>query len=214
MAEKDRLTIEQVKIKLFRVHGDNLTLDELTYVDMRTRCRFIDKDFPNDEWWASPDSVISGKRNHPKRGVLICSQSRRYTIDEIKERVEKVHGNELTIDESTYVDMKTKCRFIDKDYGEKFDSPHNVINHKRRHKLRGFISRMKSLNKHTLKYNWETGEEVDCTAGYEPLVVDRWNEEKERFCWQIPFENKEENYFYFVDAYLPDKDIYIEIKRI
>jgi hypothetical protein len=75
------------------------------------------------------------------------------------------------------------------------------------------LKAIRSSKKRIIKYNWETNEEVICTANYEAKVVDYWNENKIRFQWQIPFENKEDKYVYFVDAYLPDKDIYIEIKR-
>lgn len=43
---------------------------------------------------------------------------KKLTIEEIKQRLKDVHGDMVILDESTYVDTNTKCRFIDKDYGE------------------------------------------------------------------------------------------------
>lgn len=51
----------------------------------------------------------------------------RISINEIKNRIFVKHGNEITIDETTYIDTKTKCRFIDKYYGEWFAYPTNII---------------------------------------------------------------------------------------
>lgn len=60
-----RLTIDQVKEKLFKVHGNVITLDGSTYKNTHTKCRFIDKDFGS--WFAVPNNVLGG-HGHSKRG--------------------------------------------------------------------------------------------------------------------------------------------------
>ena len=64
---------------------------------------------------------------------------------------------------------------------------------------------------------WKTSELLACQGGWEPKVVSQWNQEKEEFVWQIVFKiPKEEPLIggrtYRVDAYLPNKDLYVEIK--
>jgi hypothetical protein len=208
--QSQKTPIEEIKNKIFKIHGDIITIDESTYINILTKSRFVDKDY--GEWWTAPNNVINKKCSHPKRGMLKNAIKQRFAIEKVKENLFKVHGDIVILDESTYVNMQTKCRFIDKDYGAWWATPNNIIYWKKGHKLRGYLKQIKSSNNITLKYNWETGEEVICKASYESKVVDRWNKEKERFRWQIPFENKEEKYTYFIDAYLPDKDIYVEIK--
>ena len=67
---KNKLSIEQIKINLFNVHGERVVLDESTYIDTHTKCRFIDKDF--GEWWSTPNNVIGQKQRHPAgKGIRI-----------------------------------------------------------------------------------------------------------------------------------------------
>lgn len=53
---------------------------------------------------------------------------RKLTIEEVKERVYKVHVNTVILDESTYVDIKTKCRFVHQIYGGWWARPYKVLN--------------------------------------------------------------------------------------
>jgi hypothetical protein len=227
------MSIEKVEEKLKQVHGDNITIDRTTYISCNKKAKFIDKDY--GEWWRVVNEIINGGSGHSKRGYQNSIEKQRLSIKEIEKRLFNLHGNDVVIDRKTYISLLKKAKFIDKDYGEWWAYVHNVVDAGQSHPKRGLekykqvcqkhfgcnnpqqnreihLKTIRSSNKHTMKYNWETNEEVDCTASYECAVVDNWNEVKERFRWQIPFENKEENYVYFVDAYLPDRDIYIEIK--
>jgi hypothetical protein len=115
-----KLTIEEVKERIKQIHGDIIVLDESTYVNVNTKCRFIDKDY--GEYWTLPFYPLSGcccKIRNDKK--LIKS------LSEIKEKLHKVHGDTITIDESTYVSCKKKAKFIDKDYGVWWAIPYNVI---------------------------------------------------------------------------------------
>jgi len=232
--EKSKISVEEAKKRLFKIHGDKVILDESTYINMTTKCRFIDKDY--GEWWIEPHCVINKKVGHKERFCKKISEIKLIPVQKIKERLKKIHGDAVVLDETTYVNKSTKCIFIDKDFGKWLTNPGDVLNghgHPKRGRinakqtcLKKFgveypsqnreirLKQIRSSNKHTLKYNWETNEEVDCTASYECAVVDTWNGNKERFGWQIPFKNEEKGYVYFVDAYLIDRDTYIEIKRI
>jgi len=69
----------------------------------------------------------------------------------------------------------------------------------------------KSSNKSTILKHWKTEEEIVCTASYEKAVVEYFNKNKIDFEWQIRFDIPNGKK-YFIDAYLPQEDIYIEIK--
>lgn len=68
-----KIPIEKIKEKLFKVHGETVILDELTYINTMTKCRFIDKDY--GEWWAKPNKIIWAKQGHPKRRGEKIAQS-------------------------------------------------------------------------------------------------------------------------------------------
>ncbi|KKL60002.1 hypothetical protein LCGC14_2209700, partial [marine sediment metagenome] len=48
---------------------------------------------------------------------------KKLSIDEIKTRIKNIHGNQVVIDEDTYINTYIKARFIDKDYGEWWACP-------------------------------------------------------------------------------------------
>lgn len=57
------------------------------------------------------------------------------SIPEIKRRIKKCHGNKVKLNEETYTNTNTVCCFIDKDYGEWWAYPRDVIRghgHKKR----------------------------------------------------------------------------------
>ncbi len=69
---------------------------------------------------------------------LLCIQTmRRLTPQDISERVRKLHGDNITLDESTYEHCHSICRFIDKDYGEWWTAVWGVLQG-RGHPKRGY----------------------------------------------------------------------------
>jgi hypothetical protein len=94
-----------------------ITLDPTTYESVDKKARFIDSEF--GEWWAFPNNIMKGQC-HPKR-----TGNPVYTIEDIK----RILSNrpEITMDESTFVNVTTKARFIDKDYGEWWCLPQTLI---------------------------------------------------------------------------------------
>jgi len=124
-----RLTKEQVLGRVRSAHGDTVTCDYSTFISTKNKCRFVDKDY--GEWWASYNNVANGC-GHMMRRAEGC----RLKIAEIERRVFKAHGNTVSLDSSTYRDTRTKCRFIDKDYGEWWASPSNVYGLGNGHKKR------------------------------------------------------------------------------
>jgi hypothetical protein len=61
----NKLTIEEVERRLYEIHGDMVMLDKSTYKDVRTKCRFIDKEC--GEWWVAPHTLFSYKCGHPDK---------------------------------------------------------------------------------------------------------------------------------------------------
>jgi len=133
------LSIKEVKERLEKVHGSVVVLDEGTYVNTYTKARFIDKEF--GKWWVEPNYVLNNGTGHPKRGYIKNVRSHTLSIDIIKQRLYKIHGNTISIDESMYVNTNTKCRFIDKDYGEWWAVPNSILNHGTKHRKRGLQKR-------------------------------------------------------------------------
>jgi len=62
-----RLTIEQVKEKISKINPD-LELDDTTYKNVTTKCRFVDKKY--GEFWCRPGEIISGKQKGHRDGSL------------------------------------------------------------------------------------------------------------------------------------------------
>lgn|SRR3990167_795671 len=129
-----RISIEEIKKRIFDIYGDLIYLDEITYIGTNKKCRFFDKDY--GEFWNTPCDIYKRGRIHKIRSKQISREKRRMPIDELKKRLFEAHGEQVIIDESTYVKYKIKARFIDKKYGEWNATPMNVIQNKTRHPKR------------------------------------------------------------------------------
>jgi hypothetical protein len=74
---------------------------------MSQKATFLDEVY--GPWEATPASVVKD-HGHPERGKDLS----RLSLEEVKERLPK----HITIVDSTYINVSTKCKFFDKDYGE------------------------------------------------------------------------------------------------
>jgi hypothetical protein len=71
----------------------------------------------------------------------------------------------------------------------------------------------KSLKNSFILHHWRTKEEVICTGSWEKKVVEYFNKNKINYLWQPKtFHIKEKNTSYRPDCYLPDLDLWVEIK--
>jgi len=140
----------------------------------------------------------------------------------------------VSIDVTTFVNMKTKCRFVDADYGEFWTRPCDAKYKKIRHPLAreqkinetnqkkyGCNRPMQNRDIHVRKArntvekvvvkHWETNELVPVDSGWEYHYI-RWlNANKIRYDFQVPF-TLSDGHIYYVDFYLIDADKYVEIK--
>jgi len=215
-------SVVEIKQRIFDIHGNLLILDESTYVNTKTKARFVHKE--RGEWWVIPKVVLRGQ-----------SFRRSSNIQDIKNRLHQIHGDEVQIDENSFIDVHSKCRFVDKDYGEFFNSPHAVINRKSSHPHRkrektiqtclkryGVDNPMKvkeiqdknslSSNSSGIVYHWKTGTKMVWKGGYELKILEYWNSKKIDFIWHPETFSMIDGRTYTPDAYLIDKDLYIEIK--
>lgn len=62
----------------------------------------------------------------------------RYTAQDQAARVALVHNGRVSLDTATYVGWRTRCRFVDVEFGEWFTTPISVILLKRGHPRRGY----------------------------------------------------------------------------
>jgi hypothetical protein len=120
-----------------------VTIDPSTYTKIAEKARFVDREY--GEWWTVVASVINSKSGHPLRKMATIKKKLKMSPQALVDRIVALRGDEITIDTSTYVHMNVNARFIDKEYGEWWARPGNVINYGNCHPKRGEISRIKSL---------------------------------------------------------------------
>ena len=70
----------------------------------------------------------------------------------------------------------------------------------------------KSMNSSSTLNHWKTNEEIFCVGKYEYYVVQYLNNNKIDFIWKPLDYVCSNGRHYFVDMYLPEKNIYVEIK--
>ena len=74
------------------------------------------------------------------------------TIEEVERRLFEIHGNIVKLDRTTYKNTQTKCRFIDKDYGEFWVKPNMMFFLKIGHNKKKNLKRKQT---NLLKYGTE-----------------------------------------------------------
>jgi len=231
MAKK--IDIFEIQRRIKEAHGDVVQIDASTYKGTHEKARFIDADF--GEWWAIPKNVYALKNGHPKKRAKKISKSKTLSIDKIKEKLFQISGDLVTIDESTWINTTTKCRFIDKEHGEWFTNPFHVLyggcrhpngSQKRKEEttLKHYGVKHPSQDKEValkasrssknsyIKKHWQTGETLVCTGSWEARTVDKLNNDMIRFEWQPKVFDMPDGKTYRPDFYLTEDDRWIEIK--
>jgi hypothetical protein len=227
----NKITVEVVKERVKKAHGDLITIREDTYVCVSKPCVFIHK--IHGEWLATPDNVSRG-HGHKLDSIKKIVQKNTIPVQEIIVRLKKVHGDVVKLEEDTYISMRENCTFIHSVYGKWTAKPCKVIigrTHpeasKEKYKttmtdrygvdnpnknlelaLRGARTNKQS----TVKHHWETNEELICTASYECRVVDYLNKNQIGFEWQPKTFIMPNGRTYRPDLYLQDSQVWVEIK--
>lgn len=108
-------SISKVKKLLKQKHGDMVTIDETTYINMTSKARFIDREL--GEWWAKVAGVVNCGYRHPKRGKLTQGR-KRYTVEYVQKLLNRRHNGQVLIIPETFTKAAAKARFMDIEYGE------------------------------------------------------------------------------------------------
>lgn len=161
----------------------------------------------------------------------------RLSIDEIKERLHLVYGDQVSLKEDTYINIIKTATFIDRDFGEWKAKPYNVLNQRGSHPKRKIFNTKKTLmmkygvshqmhikdvyekvelsTHHVTKLaHWKTGQILICRASYEVAFINWCNSNQIDFDWQI-MHKMPDGRAYYVDAYIKSgkfSDLWIEIK--
>ena len=227
-----KLTLKEVQILLDKIHNNLLFIISETYKGTQYKAKFIDSEYGAFD--ATVSHVLYSKSGHPKRGRDKSDITRRFTDKEINDILYEFHGGLIKLKNNTYVASNKPATFIDIEYGEWTAIAANVLKGNSHHPKRSKINKEKNIlekygcknpmqnievfNKSQISRwkivkvkHWKTKEELLCRGSYEFAVVSKLNELKEDFKWQIRFQLTED-IVYFCDLYLPDKNVYIEIK--
>lgn len=227
-----KLTPSQIAEKIKAKHGDLVTLVEESYIGLRIRCKFIDKDF--GEWITDPWVVLCGGR-HPKRGRASMGEKQSYTREEVQLQINKVHGATLVLGD----DFKHKhiaCTVTDVEYGSWQARPDRIIigtSHPQRRAAKarntcmqrygvshtnfvpGVMEKISAKRpKWTREKHWKTGQTLVSMSSYEKAFIEWCAKHCIDFDWQIKHEMPDGK-FYVIDAYIKDGEFantWIEIK--
>lgn len=142
--------------------------------------------------------------------------------DKIRDTCLARYGVEYLMQYSTFKQKSRKTSLIK--YGKQFPLQSEEIKNKAKktllerygvefsHQNREILTKaLKSQNISTSLFHWKTNKEIVCTGSYEKSVVEYFNKHKIDFQSQLMFRLPNGKR-YFVDFYLPEKDLYIEVK--
>jgi hypothetical protein len=108
--------IEEVKSRIFAIHGDAIVIDEKTYICISKSARFIHKIW--GEWWPNQVSDVLRGSSHIKERALKSKISKIIPLDTVKFKIFEHHGDTVKIVEESYVAMAKKATFEDVKYGQ------------------------------------------------------------------------------------------------
>lgn len=108
--------------KAMEIHrGEGLDYSQVEYINNRTPVKIIDPEY--GEFWQTPSNHLRGQR-HPKRKGYCISIIRRSKQEDVIKRFNDVHkGEGLDYSQVEYVNMHTKVKIIDPEYGEFWQEP-------------------------------------------------------------------------------------------
>jgi hypothetical protein len=227
------LTFEEAVEKIRINHCDLFTL--VSYSGYHKKCVFIwNQTGERDEWWffklctfkvgdRFPPSLrkqehqkikISfseryAKIKSVKNAILLDfdSDSQKCTVEWPDKEI-SIHDYTFLIDKRTNTtgSPKTEKERIKKTILERYGVEH--ISHSNEIALK--IA--KKVNKPSIKFHWQTNEELVCQGSYEAKVVDYLNLNQIYYKWQPEVFKLSTGKTYRPDLYLVDSDTWVEIK--
>lgn len=225
-----KLTLEHCKKAAAKNNGKCISKE---YVDNKTDLEW--ECAQGHRWKATYRNVATGN----KTWCPICYEttdqrgaSQKLTIEEVREKIES-YGLELVSTEYISSKDKLKVRCF---CGEIWEITYNDLQQKARTCRKCAVPKRKNTNMErygvnmpsqklefarkaarnstmtTMIPHWKTKEKLACTASYEVAVVRYFNKNKINFDWQPKAFQMPGERTYTPDCYLPDEDLWIEIK--
>jgi len=140
-----KIPLQEIKTQIEKKYPDQL-FDFSDYKNTNSKIKAIDPDY--GEWYPTVKNLLSKQRKCTKR-AFVERPSINIDIETVVERAKQIHNNEVVLDTTTYVNTNTKCKFIDKDFGEFWMLPHHVFNgsgHTKRGNLKQIQTRILPLD--------------------------------------------------------------------
>lgn len=121
-SKSPKYNTEMWKIKAIEKQGDKYDYSKVNYIDSQTKvCIICHKkdEFGNEhgEFWQEPASHLMGC------GCPKCANKYRYTVDDFKEKANKIHNRKYIYTNVNYVNNHTKVCIICPEHGEFWQTP-------------------------------------------------------------------------------------------
>lgn len=230
---RKKITIKEIKFRIKEIHGDTITLVEETYVDTRTKCKFIDKDY--GAWWTSPSNVIYYNKCHRIRGKIKREKTNldKYGVKcvfqsiEIQNNIKKTNLSKYGVEYVFQADSvkekiaKTNIKrhgvkyYVQSDEMKRKSKKTNLEKYGVENVLQNreiLLKNIKSRTASKILYHWKSNIELVCTASYEVKTVQYLNKNKINFTWQPRTFTMPDGRTYLPDCYLEDTNMWLEIK--
>lgn len=226
-----RISFDEAEKRIFEIHEGKISIKRETWKSAGKECIFVDRDF--GEWTSLLCNVLHGK-GHPERVKFLKSESQKLANAEIQIMLDKLHHGKVIL-VGPYENAGTKCKFLDCDFGEFEASPTNVLYKGTGHPIRAILRRentslkrygthhpmqcssvfsknQKSQRKNIKINHWKTQQELFCMNSWEAAFVEWCNKNKEDFLWQPKAFKMPNNKTYRPDAFLVERNLWVEIK--
>ena len=209
MGGRQKISVDEVKKRIFDIHGDVLVLDCETYQSIHKKALFVDKDYGS--WWASPHNIIYFKQSHRKRGL----EKRKLSC------LTKYGCNNPS--KSDYIKEKTKQTNL-QIYGYEISSRNQEVKNKMKDtcflRYGGYPQQNKDISLKTtlnsnnsgILYHWKTNEKLIWKASYELKVITYLNQKQIEYNWQPKIFQVLSGKTYRPDLFLINENKWIEIK--
>ena len=117
-------TLEEFKNDVQKVHGDKYILDDVVYVDNKTKVKLLCP--KHGEFWMTPNCLLSGQ-NCPQCAMEELSKRMTHKKEEVVKRLKQVHGDKYVFDNIEYVNMLTKVTVVCPQHGEFKITPAHLL---------------------------------------------------------------------------------------
>lgn len=225
------MKLETLLRHLERLHGTKITLKTETFKDANELATFVDEEFGT--WENLPRNVIRGSL-HPERARKQRSDARSMSEVTFREFLTKVHSGEVEILES-FRGVNHRYKFLDKTFGEFEAFATNVVYKQTRHPKFGYAKRQQTCLKRygvlhhsqdpkiaetmtggksqkSWSIHWKTQQSLFCASSYELAFVEWCNSRQEDFLWQPKAFKMPDGKTYRPDAFLPARNLWVDIK--